>query len=227
MNYAKIKEWLLAKRDMVIAGLILGAVLLAISIGMRMQRNYHVRQQQAAEQLRAPEKVRLGPSTPSATESGQPRKTKPTLFFLKPSADEVLSLIKESGNAVLPASNQKYTGLKVMWPAYFFQILKQESSQASLLFDVSEDGFGVAIRTEIDTSRFPKILSLERGTKIWLAGEIMGVEAAGTGTIHLLTEEVRFEDDLMEAIGGTPTTPEPEQQIQPREGSMRAEEEKQ
>ena len=227
MNYPELKQWLQAKRDMIIAGLILAAVLLVILIGMRMQQNHFLRQQQAEEQLRAPEKVRLGSTTPSATECGQPRQTGPTLFFLKPSPDEVLSLIKESGNATLPAANQKYTGLKVMWPVYFFQILKQETSQASLLCDVSEDGFGVTIRTEVDTSRFPRILSLERGTKIWLAGELMGVDPAGTGTVFLLTEEVRFEDDLLEAVGGSPTAPESEQQKPPREGSTKAEAEKQ
>lgn len=227
MNYTEIKHWLQAKRDVIIAGLIIAAVLLAISIGMRMQQKYQVRQQKAEELLRVPEKVRLGSSPQPATEGGQPRQTGATLFFLKPSPDEVLSLIKESGNVSLPAANQKYTGMKVMWPVYFFQILKQETSQASLLFDVSEDGFGVTIRTEIDTSRFPQILTLQRGTKIWLAGEIMGVDAAGTGTVYLLTEEVRFAEDLMEAVGRTQTTPESEQQIQPREGSMKAGEEKQ
>lgn len=228
MNYAEIKQWLQAKRDMIIAVLILAAMLLAILIGMRIQQNYLVRQrQQAEEQLPAPEKVRLGSSTPSATEGGQPRQTGATLFFLKPSPDEVLSLIKELGNAALPAANQKYTGMKVMWPAYFFQILKQETSQASLLFDVSEDGFGVTIRTEVDTARFPQILTLERGAKIWLAGEIMGVDPAGTGTIFLLTEEVRFAEDLLEAVGGTPAAPEPQQQSQPRQGPTTAEEEKQ
>lgn len=227
MNYTEIKERLLAKRKMIIAGLIIGAVFLAIIIGMRMQQNYLVRKQHAEEHLRAPEKVRLGSGSLPATESGGHRQDGSTLFFLKPSPDEVLSLSKESGNDVLPASNQKYTGLKVMWPAYFFQILRQEAGQASLLFDASENGFGVAIKTDIDTSRFPQILTLERGTKIWLAGEIMGVDAAGTGTVYLLTEEVRFADELMEAIGGTPATPEAEQQTQPQEGTMKAEEEKQ
>jgi hypothetical protein len=227
MTYAEIKELLQAKRDMIIAGLIIAAVLLAIAIGMRMQQNYLVRQQSDEERLRAPEKVRLGSSTMSATEGEQPRQKPATLFFLKPSPDEVLALIKESGNSALPASNQKYTGLKVMWPAYFFQILKEESGQVSLLLDVSEDGFGVTIRTEVDTSRFPEVLSLERGTKIWLAGELMGVDAAGTGTIYLLTEEVRFEDDLIQAVGGTPTAQDSEQQLLPLEGSTKAEEEKQ
>lgn len=227
MNYAGIHAWLRAKRDMLIAGLIVAAVLLAIIVGMRVQKNYLVRQQRDEEQRRAPEMVRLGSSEPSAEEGGQPKQKPPTLFFLKPSPDEVLSLIMESGNAALPAANQKYTGLKVMWPAYFFQVMKQESGQASLLLDVSEDGFGVTIRTEVDTKRFPEILSLERGTKIWLAGELMGVDASGTGTIYLLTEELRFQDDLMEAIGGAAATPQPEQQPLPQEESTRAGEEKQ
>lgn len=228
MNYAEIKEWLLAKRSMVIPGVIIFAVLLVTVIGMRMKQNYLVAKQHAEERLRAPEQVRLGSGRPSATEGGQHGQTESALYFLKPSPEELLSHIKESGNDVLPASSQKYTGRKVMWPVYFFQILKQETGQASLLFDVSEDGFGVTIKTEIDISRYPQILTLVRGTKIWLAGEIMGVDTAGTGTVFFLTEEVRFKDDLMEALGETPTTSEPEEhQNPPREGSTKAEEEKQ
>lgn len=138
-----------------------------------------------------------------------------------------MSLIKEAGDAELPASNQKYTGLRVMWPAYFFQILHQESNRATVLLDVAEDGFGVTIETEIDSLLFPEILVTERGTKIWIAGEIRGVDASGTGTIHMATEEVRFQDGLMEAIHGVArkNVPKQLQQATPTPEPTKAEEE--
>ncbi len=199
MKYDEVQQWLRKKRDMIIVGLIMFAVLISIVIGMRMQKNYSARQQ-TEEQDRNPVKVRLVSSEQISGGDGNTGKKAPASFFLKPSPDEVLSLINQIGAAELPPANQEYTGLRVMWPVYFFQILQQQADRAMVLFDVSEDGFGVTIETEIDTLLFPEILTAEAGTKVWVAGEIKGVDAAGTGTIHMLTEEIRFQDDLMEAI---------------------------
>lgn len=197
----QIMYWLDEKRDIIVVVLILCVVLVSVVMGLRMQQNYTV-QQRLEEEAKKPKKVRFKqPETgeKSAKKSGKP--AKPTAsFFLKPSPDEVLSLIQEMGEGELPPGNQKYTGLRVMWPAYFFQVLSQQSNNASILLDVSADGFGVMIQTDIDLSRFPEILTIERGKKIWLAGEILGVDGKGTGTIVMNTEEVRFDENLADAI---------------------------
>lgn len=225
MKYTDIQEKLREKRDVIIVVLIIVAILFSIIIGMRMQKGYSARKH-AEEQSRNPEKVQLNSSDQTIAGSENVERKPSASFFLKPSPDEVLSLIKEVGAGKLPPANQEYTGLRVMWPAYFFQVLQQQSNRATLLLDVSEDGFGVTIETEIDTTRFPAILSTEPGTKLWIAGEILGVDATGTGTIHMLAEEVRFQDNLMEAIRGEATTPGQVQPANPSDGSMTVKEEK-
>ena len=81
-----------------------------------------------------------------------------------------------------------------MWPAYFFSIKEVENNIAEVIFDATQDGFGALIQTRIDTSQYPEIRNLAKGTKIWLAGEISGVDPTGTGQFELSTEHVRFDD---------------------------------
>ena len=78
-----------------------------------------------------------------------------------------------------------------------------------MVFDISAEGFGATIITEIDTVRYPEITALEPGRKVWLAGEIIGIDPTGTGTIHMVAEELRFEDGLLEAIGGENAAAQP------------------
>lgn len=214
LNIHDIKEKIREKRDIVIIVLIIGIVLLSIMIGMKMQKNYGIRQRAEEEALRPPERVTLTPRQQSAQEEGgeqQPAQNGGGPYFLKPSPEEMLALIRELGQAQLPTENQKYTGFRVMWPCYFFQVLKQEGNRATVLLDVSEDGFGATIITDIDSSLFPEILLTERGKKVWLAGEIIGVDATGTGTIHIVSEEIRFQEGLMDAVGDQPAGPEARQ----------------
>lgn len=205
MNYTEIQQWVRAKRDIIIVCFIVLAVLVSIIIGMRMQKSYSAKQK-ADEQARNPVKVRLSPSQQVSGEKNGNVKKAPASFFLKPSPDELLSIIHEMGAAELPPENLEYKGLRVMWPVYFFQIIEHQDGRSTVLLDVSKDGFGVTIKTEIDTQLFPEIIEMETGEKIWIAGEISGVDPTGTGSIHMVTEEVRFDENLMEAIKDASTS---------------------
>jgi len=203
MKSDEIKKWLNEKRETIAVVVVILIVLASVGIGLMIRpsaENNGVR-----EETILPEKVKLTSKSEGGNIKEKPagRKTNGS-YFLKPSPEEILSLIKELGDAELPAPKQKYSGLKVMWPVYFFQVLKEEAGKVVVLLDVSEDGFGATIQTEIDTSRFPEILETERGKKIWVAGEISGVDPTGTGTIHMNTDEVRFQEGLLEAIGKSP-----------------------
>ena len=203
MNITDIKEKIRQKRDMIIVVLTVIIVLLLIVIGTRMQKDHGMRQRAEEEATRIPEKVTFAPPK-QVGEGGQKRSSKAatTSYFLRPTAEEMLTLIRDLGQAQLPQQNQKYAGFSVMWPCYFFQVQKEEGGRATVLFDVSEDGFGATIVTDIDTTRFPEILLTERGKKVWIAGEIIGVDPTGTGTIHILSDEIRFEEGLLDAIDG-------------------------
>lgn len=117
-------------------------------------------------------------------------------FFLKPSPDELLAELASMENLNKDVVNAKYSYLRVMWPAYFFILEKTEAGKATVLLDVSEDGFGVIIRSEIETVSHPQLLELAEGEKVWIAGEILAVDLSGTGTIYLETEHI--------TIGGDP-----------------------
>lgn len=211
MELAELKELIRAKRDaLIITGLVL-VLLLLVVVGYRMQKNYS-NNKHPAEGGEVVERVTIS-STGPAGSGGQETVgegssggsaaagKRSTTYFLKPSADEVLELIRETGQAQLPTESQEYTGFRVMWPCFYFGIQKLEGSRATVMFDISEDGFGATIVTDIDTQSYPEVTGLEPGRKVWLAGEIIGIDPTGTGTIHLIAEELRFEEGLLEAIG--------------------------
>lgn len=220
MNIAEIKAKIHEKRDILVIILIIVVVLVLFTIGMNMQKNYGIRKRAEEEARRPPEKVTLQAERSSTggkagnENDGQTGGTAAgdsgaATYYLKPSAEELMSLIRESGQTQLPQESQQYSGFRVMWPCYFFQVLKQEGSRATVLLDVSEDGFGATIVTDLDTQRYPEVLGLQRGQKIWLAGEIVGVDGTGTGTIHIISEEVRFEEGLLDALRPAETIPGP------------------
>lgn len=115
-------------------------------------------------------------------------------FFLKPSPTELLEKLEGLDYQQFDKETEKLPGLRVMWPAYFFSIKELSGQNAVVVLDVSEDGFGVMLVTEIDLQTYPEILTLKRGQKIWLAAEITGVDPSGTGQFMLTTEFIRFDD---------------------------------
>lgn len=203
MNLPELQEKLREKRDMIIIVLMIVVVLLLIMLGVNTQKNYGVRKRAEEEAMRPPEKVTL--KTPQRSVEGGQRQQQGSAsasYFLHPTAEEMMRIIRDSGQAQLPKENQKYTGFRVMWPCYFFQVQKEEGGLAKVVFDVTEDGFGATIISDIDTLLFPEILLTERGKKVWIAGEIIGVDPTGTGTIYIASEEIRFQEGLMDAVKG-------------------------
>lgn len=115
-------------------------------------------------------------------------------FFLHPGPEEILAKLENMNFQELSKQAEELPGLRVMWPAYFFSINKMENNMAEVIFDANEDGFGALIQTSVDTTVYPEILNLSRGTKIWLAGEIQGIDPTGTGQFAISTEHIRFDD---------------------------------
>lgn len=89
----------------------------------------------------------------------------------------------------------KFSHLPVLWPAYFFTLKEAGDGKDILLLDVSEDGFGVVLESVVDSGAYPQLRNLASGEKVWIGGEILAVDRAGTGTIYLKTDELRFGGD--------------------------------
>jgi hypothetical protein len=118
-----------------------------------------------------------------------------TSYFIKPSPEELLEQLASMDNLNKNVVEAKFSQLPVLWPGYFFTIRPKENNRTSLLLDVSEDGFGVVLESEVDLALYPQLRELDRGQKIWIGGKILAVDSAGTGTIYLETEELRFEPE--------------------------------
>lgn len=115
-------------------------------------------------------------------------------FFLHPDPKELLEKLENLSPQEFREEARELPGLKVMWPAFFFSVNAVENGKAEVIFDASEDGFGALIVSRIDAAKYPQVLTLERGKKIWIAGEISGVDPTGTGQFILDAEYVRFDD---------------------------------
>jgi hypothetical protein len=117
------------------------------------------------------------------------------LYFLEPSPEKLLEQLASMENLNAAVVDAKYSQLPVLWPAYFFSLRKVEGNPSVLLLDVSEDGFGVVIESEIDSTLYPELERLSIGDKVWIGGKILAVDRAGTGTIYLTTDELSFGAD--------------------------------
>ena len=115
-------------------------------------------------------------------------------FFLQPGPEELFRKLEQLNRLEFKEELKKLPSLKIMWPAYFFSLERKSEQMAEIVLDSSEDGFGVVLISEIDIQRYPEILTLHRGEKIWLAAEIKGVDPSGTGQFILATEYIRFGD---------------------------------
>lgn len=128
-------------------------------------------------------------------------------FYLRPTADELLEQLSSLENLTESAINARFATLRLLWPVYFFSIEETEEGTLKLLSDVSEDGFGVMVQTEISSFDFPDLLEVEQGQKIWIGGELLAVDPAGTGVIHLKTEYITLKEDPL-----VPVSPESKKQ---------------
>lgn len=154
----------------------------------------HNRGQQEALPHAAPKTVEL--KLPVKNEEGGQAESssQATAFHLQPSPDELLQQLTSLENLNEDVIAAKFSGLRVLWPVYFFNLEETEGGKATILLDVSEDGFGMVIESEVDTSAYPQFRGLPIGKKIWIGGEILAVDQSGTGTVYLKTEHITFSD---------------------------------
>jgi len=145
----------------------------------------------------SPKKVEL--KVPAKTDGANQKQSQSqtTSFFLKPSPDELLEQLASMEGLNENVSNAKLTGLRVIWPVYFFELQEQQGQHSPLLLDVSEDGFGVMIKTEVDMTQHPQLATLKSGQKLWIAGEIIAIYPGGTGTIYVQAEQFDFSSSIV------------------------------
>lgn len=142
-----------------------------------------------------PKSVELKVDHQGADATGQGPSQSAT-FSLTPSPEELLQQLTSLENLNEDVVEGKFTGMRVLWPVYFFTLqAKEGSSNATLVLDAAENGFGVVIESEVDTSLYPQLRQLETGKKLWIGGAITAVDRTGTGTVYLKAENFNFNDE--------------------------------
>ncbi|MBE0582767.1 MAG: hypothetical protein IH612_03280, partial [Desulfofustis sp.] len=121
-------------------------------------------------------------------------------FFLKPSASEILTALRESGPFDSELPTEAGASLQVVWPGYFFSLQEDKTGVGIVHLDVDENGFGTILRCLINLSDYPQLRSLEQGRKIWVAGRLAGIDPAGDGIITIDVQYVRFDDELEQSL---------------------------
>lgn len=113
-------------------------------------------------------------------------------FFLKPSASEVLTALREADQQLQqPVENTP--AMKVMWPGYFFSQTKNKAGDTVVQLDVDESGFGVILTCTVKSGAYPEISTLKQGQQIWVAGEVTAIDTEGTGNVLINVEYIRFD----------------------------------
>ncbi len=116
-------------------------------------------------------------------------------YFLKPSPGELMEKFAKLTPHELKQEAQDLPGLRIMWPAYYFSSQEGQLGTTTLFLDTLESGFGITIVCDIDSNQYPQIKTIQRGKKIWLAGEIKGINPEGVGEIHIAPEHIKLEED--------------------------------
>ena len=122
-------------------------------------------------------------------------------FSREPPPDELTRKLEVMDEQERKTEEKKFAELRVVWPLYFFKIMKRGQDTVTVMLDASEDGFGVIIVTEINLQRCPGIAASQPGEQIWIAGQISKVDTHGTGQIVLVSEYVGFADGKSEKSG--------------------------
>ncbi len=196
-----LKQWFKKRQELVIVAGFMLLVGLLIYLSLNMKQNYfNGGEPEGDKAIRERINLTTQSSESAVGESGgkQSEGRPVTTYFLKPSPAEVMSMVKEIVDSELPVPEEKYNNLRIVWPAYFFKVMEQDTVTATVLFDTSQDGFGVNISTDISLVDNPDILTAIPYQKVWLAGEISAIDPDGTGTIYMNTEHVRFREELEE-----------------------------
>jgi len=162
-----------------------------------------------------PEKVKEEPTFVEGTisksnqnENAQPeqesQKIGSNTFFLKPSAADVLSALREADPYSEPQMLENTQAMKVMWPGYFFSTQDDSEKTAIVQLDVDESGFGVILICRVTLDDYPEVKNLTPGQKIWVAGEITEIDLEGTGSVFITVEYIRFDEEGPAAAAPSP-----------------------
>ncbi len=179
-------------------GLLFG---LAVFIGVGISLQKSSRDSPAeSEPLPDLDKVELKLQNKDITAGQQHPQKNTAAFFLKPSPSELLEQLKELEDLNEDVVQARFSGLRVLWPVYFFSLNvtnEQGTVRKRLLADVSEDGFGVMVKTDLSLQDYPhlkELEQLEQGQKMWVGGEILAVDPEGTGVIYIQAEHITVGD---------------------------------
>lgn len=187
-------EWIKKNKDWLTAIAGVGSFIVVLSLMGILFQNNDSKKEEEKEEIQIVEKVDLTVDSESENETYEAPQT--ASFFLKPSAAELMEKFTEMDPHEFKTQAKKLPGLRIMWPTYYFSTLKDEADITTILLDTTEDGFGVTISCTINSSKYPKLQHLQRGDKLWVAGEILGVDTEGVGQIFIAAEHLRFAGDV-------------------------------
>lgn len=182
-------EFMKSSRSRIVLVGVGSVLLLFVGGGLYFLKNQGIEKEQPS----VPKAVELKIGQEKAKDDGE--KVQQASFFLHPLPDELLQQLASMENLNENVTDAKFTGLRVLWPVYYFANQDAGGGKATLLLDVSEDGFGVLIESEVELAAYPALNTLQAGQKIWIGGEILAVDPSGTGTIYLKTEHLQFNDE--------------------------------
>ncbi|THB77512.1 MAG: hypothetical protein D6B25_06485 [Desulfobulbaceae bacterium] len=175
----------------VLVGMIIAFVLVLSLTGL------YFRNRQAPEKNKEDITLVEGTISPDQNQehtNSEPVKIGSDAFFLKPSADEVLTALKEAAGEGIQELPIEHPPMKVMWPGYFFSVERTESGEGLMQLDVDENGFGVVLVCSVKLDDYPQVTKLTQGQKIWVAGQVTAIDMDGTGGVHITVEYIRFDD---------------------------------
>ncbi len=176
---------------------VLFSFLLFIGGGMVLQNLNQQKREKAQEGLPKKVVLQVGEGEEKRGEGGKsmPASSSGATFFLQPSAQDLVQQLQDMQNLRPAVAQKKLQALRVLWPVFFFES-RNENGKSVAYFDIAEDGFGVVVQAEYSPQKYPEFTGLERGHKLWLGGEIVVVDLAGTGRIELTLEYTSFSEDV-------------------------------
>lgn len=169
------------KERATLIGLLLGFAVL-VGSGIYLQKKHSPHKEAFRAETPTKVELRLTEKAAGGGNTVSPKKT--SSFFFRPSPTELLEQLAGMENLQEEVAQAKFVALPVIWHVFFFNIEPLEDKEGILL-DISEDGFGIQVRGTINSDDYPYLKEIERGEKLWVAGEIAAVDLSGTGTVYL------------------------------------------
>ncbi len=197
MTFSKNRSLEFIKKDkkrIALAGVVV-VVTLFVTSGIFLQKTRRLPKESQPPSTQKTVELKLQQKNDGAAPSEEAQQS--ASFSLTPLPADLLQQLTSLENLNEDVMVAKYAGLRVLWPAYYFTLQATTGSIATLVLDVAEDGFGIVIESDVDTSAYPQLRDLDPGKKLWIGGTILTVDRSGTGTVYLKTEHLKIGDDPM------------------------------